>query len=290
MKARSSLAFWLLLSATALRAAEPPCDYADWAAEEKSFAEKLGALVESNRASQAAFADQLRDRRHTAWTPVLAPAAPEPVPTPGQMYRQARASVVAVGGVYNCGRCDHWHINAATGFVVGENGIIATNHHVLDKDEKTELIGVRLEDGRVFPALEILASDPRADVALFRIAATGLRPLPLGGEVDIGDPVFVISHPVGAYYTLTSGLVSNKFRGGRRRNPSAEFSITADFAKGSSGGPILSPRGEVLGLVRATVSTYYEKDRNLQMVWKYVVPVAALRDLAAEPETSAVHE
>jgi serine protease Do len=56
------------------------------------------------------------------------------------------------------------------------------------------------------------------------------------------------------------------------------MSITADFAQGSSGGPVLDRRGNVIGVVAATLSLY-NSDNNLQMVSKEAIPVSRIRAL-----------
>jgi S1-C subfamily serine protease len=61
------------------------------------------------------------------------------------------------------------------------------------------------------------------------------------------------------------------------------MAITADYAKGSSGGPVLNARGEVVGMVSSTNSIYYTREKgqnqNLQMVIKSCVPVGAISKL-----------
>ena len=64
------------------------------------------------------------------------------------------------------------------------------------------------------------------------------------------------------------------------------MSITADYAKGSSGAPVLNNNGEVIGVVSSTNSIYYNKvkgrEENLQMVVKNCIPINALRRLFKE--------
>lgn len=254
---------------------------------ETSFAEAVGALVEQGKSlSPESLEKQLKEERH----PELDLSGRAfPHGSIQEIYQQARKSVVMIGSVYKCGRCDHWHSKDATGFIIGRNGLIATNYHVLEKGDRDEGAGVRLFDGRVFAIEEVVASDRFSDLAVVRIQAEDLPALALAENVEIGEEILTISHPVGNFYTLSTGLVSNKvarrMRSGKLRR---EFTITADFAKGSSGGPILNRKGEVVGMVRATVSTYYDKEdgvnNNLQMVWKYCIPSFEISALGAGKE------
>lgn len=279
---RTLLLLALFLTGAGLRAEDSACPYTNWDLEERVFADRLGALAGKDKAPLAELERQLVAEPRFAME-FIAPSGPRPE-TPAALYRKCRPAVVAVGSAYKCARCPHWHVNTASGFVVRPDGVIATNYHVVEQEDNARMLGVRLQDGTVFPITAVLAGDKRNDAALVKIDAQDLPALPLARDVEIGDEVFVISHPVGALYTFTHGLVSNKFlrRGRDREWP--EFTITADFAKGSSGGPILNRDGAVAGMVRATNSIYYDRrgevDTNLQMVWKQCVPAVSIRDLA----------
>ncbi len=97
-----------------------------------------------------------------------------------------------------------------TGFVVDKNGIILTNNHVV---EGAEEIQVKLSDEREFPG-KVVGTDPQTDIAVVRIDAKDLRPLPLGDSdaIDVGDWVVAIGNPFGLSHTVSAGIISAKGR------------------------------------------------------------------------------
>ena len=91
----------------------------------------------------------------------------------------------------------------------------------------------------------------------------------------------------GRFFSYTAGRVSRFYRRtGKDRRPSTWMAITADYAYGSSGGPVFNDRGQVVGMVSSTSSLYYqgkkaveEKKGPLQMVMKNCVSLAEMRRL-----------
>jgi len=113
-------------------------------------------------------------------------------------------------------------------------------------------MAVMTVDGRVFLVDEVLAADPIHDVAAIRLRdACGLAVAPVSRDEPVGNPVSVISHPRRHFFTLTSGYVS-RYSMGEQTN--VVMNITADYAVGSSGGPVFNNRGDVVGLVSSTTS------------------------------------
>jgi len=80
--------------------------------------------------------------------------------------------------------------------------------------------------------------------------ASGLTAAPIFRDEPVGAPVSVISHPNGRFYVFTQGYVSRYAIVGKR----TVVNITADYAKGSSGGPFFNSRGDLVGLVASTTS------------------------------------
>lgn len=139
-----------------------------------------------------------------------------------------------------------------SGFIVDPNGLIVTNHHVIDGAASVE---VTLSDGRTLPAKRV-GSDPETDLALLRIEATGLPTMPLGSSaaLRVAEPVMAIGNPFGLDHTVTVGIISGTSRviGAGRFD---DFLQTdAAINPGNSGGPLLNTRGEVVGINSAIAS------------------------------------
>ncbi len=202
----------------------------------------------------------------------------------GARMEDAQKAIAVVGGVYKCKHCTRWHVAPASGFLIAED-MVVTNYHVVNQPERSSL-AVRLFDGRVFMVEAVVAASERFDLAVLRIPKTGVKPVALGQAAPVGAKVDLISHPNQRFYTLTEGRVARYFMMQRDRKQVSAMSITADFGRGSSGGPVFNETGEVVGIAASTESLYYtEKDgeqKNLQMVFKHCVPVSQLRELIGE--------
>src|SRR5512138_1246635 len=142
---------------------------------------------------------------------------------------------------------------AGTGFVIDPDGLILTNHHVVDGADR---IMVRLTDGRNLHATRI-GSDPDTDVALIKVQST--RPLPFAplGDSDalrVGEWVVAIGNPLAYEHTVTVGVVS--FIGRKLFDSSLDDYIQTDAAInfGNSGGPLINAHGEVIGINSAISS------------------------------------
>ncbi|MBI4292243.1 MAG: DegQ family serine endoprotease [Betaproteobacteria bacterium] len=133
-----------------------------------------------------------------------------------------------------------------SGFIISSDGVILTNAHVIaDAQEVT----VKLTDKREFKA-KVLGSDKQTDVAVLKIAATGLPAVKLGSSssVNVGEWVLAIGSPYGFENSATSGIVSAK----ARSLPDGTYVpfIQTDVAvnPGNSGGPLFNMKGEVVGI------------------------------------------
>ena len=146
----------------------------------------------------------------------------------------------------------HAERSLGSGFVINPDGYVVTNDHVVDNAAE---IRIKLSDGREFTAT-VVGRDPKSDLALLKIDATGLPVIPLGdsADVQVGEPVMAIGNPFGLEQTVTTGIVSAT---GRviGAGPYDDFIQTdASINPGNSGGPLISTRGQAIG-INAAIAT-----------------------------------
>ncbi len=242
-------------------------------------------LIDKDRVvDMAVLVEQLKRTRCQLDLPSTEPIAEGPV----DVYAKARHSVVIVAGLYKCDKCTGWHATTATGFVIASSGAVVTNYHVINNPEKKAMV-VMTSNWRVLPVAEVLAASRADDLAIVRIDAKDLSPLPVASSpAPIGSPVNVISHPAGRFYYYTTGSVARYMKVRSAMRQADTMLITADFARGSSGAPVLDNGGRVAGIVASTNSIYYTEtdgeQKNLQMVFKVTIPSKSLRKLVESKE------
>ena len=141
-----------------------------------------------------------------------------------------------------------------SGVLVSSEGIIITNHHVINDADQIE---VALSDGRKLKA-KMIGSDPETDIAVLKIDASNLpTPITLGkiDSVHIGDVVLAIGNPFGVGETVTSGIVSAMGRDHVGINTFENFIQTdAAINPGNSGGALIDTRGNLIGINTAIYS------------------------------------
>jgi len=154
---------------------------------------------------------------------------------------------------------DFISIGGGSGVVINENGLIITNHHVINEADGVRVI---FEDGRMYEG-QIVGSDKLTDVGLVKIDKTGLTPINIGDSsgIFVGDLAVAIGHPLtlGAAPTVTTGVVSALDRRLDVGNDAMNAAVTlfgliqtdAPITRGSSGGALLNKNGELIGITTA---------------------------------------
>jgi len=146
-----------------------------------------------------------------------------------------------------------------SGVVITDEGLIMTNHHVIDNSAEVRVI---FEDGRLYEAT-IIGSDKLTDIGLIKISAANLVPISIGNsdKMLVGDLAVAIGHPLtlGAAPTVTTGIVSALERrldvGGDTMGSAVTLfgliQTDAPITRGSSGGALINKNGELIGITTA---------------------------------------
>ena len=136
-------------------------------------------------------------------------------------------------------------MNLGSGVVIGADGDIVTNYHVVR--DATEL-SIGFVDGTVLPC-RVVASDEESDIALLHVDATGLQPIAMADIDDVapGDVVLAVGNPFGIGQAVSQGVVSAIVRKGVR--PLESFIQTdAAINPGNSGGALVDATGRLVGI------------------------------------------
>lgn len=154
---------------------------------------------------------------------------------------------------------DFISIGGGSGVVIEKNGLIITNHHVIEDATDVRVI---FEDGRMYES-EIIGSDRLTDIGVIKINKENLTPISFGNSSDIlvGDLAVAIGHPLtlGAAPTVTTGIISALDRrldvGSEAMNTGVTLfgliQTDAPITRGSSGGALLNQNGELIGITTA---------------------------------------
>jgi S1-C subfamily serine protease len=135
-----------------------------------------------------------------------------------------------------------------SGVIVSTDGYVLTNSHVAQT--ATADIKVTLPDNRTLPAT-VIGIDVPSDLALLKVKATGLNPLPWGdsNKLRVAEWVLAVGNPFQFSQTVTQGIISNV----NRSDP--QLAIYNDFIQtdaainpGNSGGALVNSRGELVGI------------------------------------------
>ncbi len=210
---------------------------------------------------------------------------------------------------YESGKRIEGRVGSGSGFFV-DHSLIATNYHVVKSepsyfpwnkkdDGKDKVVSIHpLEKGsarlvgtnRKYAIVGYTVVDPDRDLAILKVRAFGVKPIPLGNsdEVNQGDTVYPVGNPLGLVNVVSDGQISSiqwvesirafinnssELVSDVQRNdtPHKLLMMTAPISGGNSGGPVLNNKGEVIG-----VSVGYRGGgQNLN----YAVPVNYLKDL-----------
>jgi serine protease Do len=158
------------------------------------------------------------------------------------------------GGIDPRGQQERRSECQGSGFLIDASGYIVTNNHVAGGADE---ITVTMQDGHKYEA-KLVGNDPRTDLALIKIDATGLPYVAFGDsdKARVGDWVVAIGNPFGLGGTATAGIISARGRDIRldEYNDNDYLQLDAPINFGNSGGPVFNVSGQVVGVNTAIFS------------------------------------
>lgn len=169
--------------------------------------------------------------------------------------------------------------NIGSGFIVSPDGLIITNKHVVSDTNATYTV---LTNDKKTYSVEKIYRDPLNDLAILKINATNLKPLPLGTSsgLKLGQLVIAIGTPLGEFTnTVTNGIISGLGRGITAGSPLEGYvekldnviQTNAAINHGNSGGPLLNSKGQVIGINTAVA----EEGQNIG----FAIPVNVIQSV-----------
>ncbi len=250
-----------MLHAENPKAAKVSPTYIDDDATLENFTERLRALIAKGKCIAP---DDVKKKTETDHPFAMKTTAPGTTAlAPEEVYQKLLNSVYIIGCVKKTDDAeeleDGWF---ATAWALTDDGVLMTNWHVFEKADRA-YFGVANAKGDVFPMIDILACDKKADIAIVRVAGTGFTPLPVATQpAEIGAWVGLLSHPGNQPFTFTQGAVTRyaKNFGGLDAIGERWMGITADYGGGSSGGPVVNRFGAVVGMACMTSNIDHEGD------------------------------
>jgi S1-C subfamily serine protease/regulator of sirC expression with transglutaminase-like and TPR domain len=160
-----------------------------------------------------------------------------------------------------------------SGFVIGSDGVIATNFHVIGERRPFK---IQSASGKTFEPLRVLGTDKANDLAIVQVDARDLPTLQLGDSeaAKPGQPVLAVGNPFGLRHSVSDGVVA-EFRelAGRRM-----IQLAMPIEPGSSGSPVVDREGRVLGVISV------KSIGNIA----FAVPSSALKALLDKPKPIAM--
>jgi serine protease Do len=172
--------------------------------------------------------------------------------------------------------------SGGSAFFLSADGLLMTNNHILDKN--TSQYTILLNNGKTLPA-KVVYTNSRDDIALMQVQTKNMPFLKFArrDRLYLAQTVIAIGNSLGRFQnTVSIGIISGLQRSVTASSRSGDFSerleqivqIDAALNEGSSGGPLLNSRGEVIGMNTAFIA-------ESQSIG-FAVPVAALRKAVAE--------
>lgn len=179
------------------------------------------------------------------------------------LYKKINPAIVSIDSQLNRG------MSCGTGCIIDKSGLILTSAHVIESGKN---IVVTMYNGQNYNAKVVKRFDKDEDIVILKISTLQeLKTVKFGdsGKIKVGQKVLAIGNPFGFNGTLTQGIIS--------RIDYAKNRIQTDAAinPGSSGGPLLNKKGEIIGINQAI----FNPDNNISNIGiGFAIPINSVKE------------
>ena len=189
--------------------------------------------------------------------------------TAKEVYKKTVPSVVVIISLDQ----NDQPVSLGTGFYV-RGDLVATNLHVVRKAKKIRVFGAVDQKERKVKGVHAVSSSN--DLAVLTMQDTGDALSFASVRLEPGDSIFAIGNPRGLEATLSTGIVSAV----RMSDKTSMYQVSAPISPGSSGGPVLNEKAEVVGIA----TSYLDSGQNLN----FAVDVRHLGEAIASNPSNAI--
>lgn len=179
------------------------------------------------------------------------------------IYEEINPAIVTVDSQLSDG------LSCGTGCIIDKSGVILTSAHVIDVGN---VIVVTTNNGQNYDAKVLKRLGENKDIALLKIdGKKEFKTVKLGNseKIRVGEKVLAIGNPFGFSGTLTQGIIS------RIDYTKNRIQTDAAINPGSSGGPLLNTKGEIIGINQAI----YNPDNNISNIGiGFATPINLVKD------------
>lgn len=185
------------------------------------------------------------------------------------LYKKINPAIVCIDAQIRSGS------SCGTGCIIDKTGVILTSAHVIEDGKN---IIITLFDGKSYEAKVIKKFGEKQDIILLKINANkNLKTVKLGDseKIEVGQKVLAIGNPFGFSGTLTRGIISRIDYSANR------IQTDAAINPGSSGGPLLNQKGEIIGINQAI----FNPDNNISNIGiGFAIPINSVKEYLSDKD------
>lgn len=189
------------------------------------------------------------------------------------LYKKINPAIVSVDSQIKKG------MSCGTGCIIDKSGLILTSAHVIESGEN---IVVTMSNGQNYDAKIVKRFDENEDIILLKIPVTqDLKTVKFGDseKIKVGQKVLAIGNPFGFNGTLTQGIIS------RIDYVKNRIQTDAVINPGSSGGPLLNKKGEIIGINQAI----FNPDNNISNIGiGFAIPINTVKEYLKNKKGNAI--